>query len=217
MAPEPPRDLRTWVIVAIVLGAFGILVGATNVASSLVPGRDRAVSAARATSAWTEKVGLPGSEKHRQLQEEYTIKMYEAQSSLMPWRALGGAIDVLLSAGLVIGGALLLQRRDSGRKLVRAAAWGHVPYEALAIGIGCVAALRTSALQGELMRRFMEADQLPGAAGDTARDMGSAAAQVGQSMQIAFVAGLGIAVAVFCVLLARVVDKPDVRAWCAGG
>ena len=120
----PPRDLRTWVILAIILGGVGMILGTANVLSSALQSRDSALQTARVAGSWPEKLGLPSTDAQRSLQAEYTERMIDAQWSLRPWRVLHGTINMVLGTGLVVGGILFLKRRNLGRKLVRAAAWG---------------------------------------------------------------------------------------------
>ena len=96
---------------------------------------------------------------------------------------------------------------------VRLAAWGHVPYEALAISLGVVTSLKVAGLQTELTTRIVEAGQ-PSEGADVAKGIASATAQFSQHMGMAMAVGIGLGVLVFCVVLARLVDKPEVRAWC---
>src|SRR5258708_25967267 len=132
----PPRELRTWVILAIILGGVGMLLGTANVLSSALQSRDSALETAKVAGGWPEKLGLPRTEAQRSLQAEYTERMIDAQWSLRPWRVLHGTTNLVLGTGLVVGGILFLKRRDLGRKLVPAAASGHGPYQALPICLG---------------------------------------------------------------------------------
>jgi len=214
-APADPlrRELTPWIALAILFGALGTLFGAWGALSSLALSREGAIRMAEVSMRAAGNLTMQTDEQ-RKVQTDFLERMVDVQWSLWPWRALTGSLDLVLSAGLLVGGILLLKRREAGRRLLRGAALGHVPYEAAYVGLGLVTAWRTSKLQADLMTGMLDLQPL-GDGADVAKSIASTTALASQVMGMGLVVGTGVGLAVFCLLLARKLNKPDVRAWSA--
>jgi hypothetical protein len=204
-----PREVRVLLVIAIVLGIAGLLFGGFGFISQLGQTQERAVETARKASEWTSKLsGDAASPQARRVQDEWIRAMVTQQWKLRPLQIVMTACNALLSAALLVGALRTRRGHEAGRRLLRTAAWAHLPYQVLVMIHGVAHSLLTATLKREYIER------LSASTTGAAKDMVATVTNLGHYLGIAAVLAMGLGLSAFYVVLAVQANKPAVRAFC---
>ncbi len=185
-------------VIAMVLGVAGVLTGGALLVRHVTQSREQAVASARATNQWVAK--LPGAAegyRARQIQAEWleaiVARQWESRTELA-WLA---ACNMVLSAGLLMGAAGARRGRERARRLLRMAAWGHMPYQLVHTAVTVGLSLSMASLHEVYIPRLVAASS-----SGPANDVVAKATQVGQYVSVVVAVVLAMALAAFYLTLA---------------
>jgi hypothetical protein len=211
---QPPRHFNFVLGLAAALGGLGLFVGLVSMALMASQSPEAMLKQARAvTKAMVSKAPMPAAmgENLEKAQDELVSDVLALSTQMRPFTWGLGLSNLVLSTGLLAGAFLVRARREKGRRLLGAVAWGHLPFQGFGIAIKVATAMGMARASGKLISRMMGGVH----EGATAAQVASAMGAASQWLGAAFGVGWGLALAGFYLWLALFLRRPDVRRLCS--
>lgn len=211
---QPPRHFNLVLGLAAVLGALGLFVGLLSMALMASQSHEATLKQTRAlTRAMVSKAAMPAAmgEKLEKAQDEMVSDVLALSTRMRPFTWVLGLSNLVLSTGLLAGAFLVRARRERGRRLLGAVAWGHLPLQGLGMAIKVATAVGMAEASTKMLSSMMDEVH----EGATAAQVASAIGAASQWLGAAFGVGWGLLLAGFYLWLALFLRRPDVRRLCS--
>jgi hypothetical protein len=211
---QPPRRFSLVLGLAAALGGLGLFVGLISMALMASQSPEAMLKQARAvTRAMVSKAPMPAAmgANLEKAQDEMVSDVLALSTRMRPFTWVLGLSNLVLSTGLLAGAFLVRARREKGRRLLGAAAWGHLPLQGLGIAVKVATAIVMARASAKMMSSVMGEVHEGAAAAQVASAIGAASQWLGA----AFGVGWGLALAGFYLWLALFLRRPDVRRLCS--
>jgi hypothetical protein len=211
-APRPrrPGGLTAVCVLAIVLGSLGALSSLSGLVGSVArPFAEKSLTPPQLPGGNDEfvKANLESQKKIRLVADRY-------------WGLTAGVgvLNLVVSAGLVVGGIVLLRPNAKARSFLLAVFAVAIAFTIVQVAVAIFMQVKMAPAMAEMMPNAMKASVPKGQAGTEQAaqmaQMGTTMAKVVSGLAIAFCVFLGLVNLVFYAVGARYLCKPHIRALC---